>query len=352
MEFDHVVWDHMYQKMYLSDDLEYMFERERNHMVFLYKRVPVEGSSIKVRWESVRKLNFISSEICDLSHCNFLFTPNLQYYIDFSLALNKYYIRRSIDQSEIVELDPGYLSPETDKPDVLLKRFKWISNTQFKVINFEGFEKTFDISKAIENAGRKKKQKSKYEDIAVLGQNRVPMIDFSQFQRKINFYDDMNPIIVKSDQTMERLIRRVQCYYSALSQIKDTKLKSLQETLYSVDINYENKEKVFVELSFTFLNWKLAESLALKSTDQVQVYDINQLTNARLRELCLNIFPGGNTVLHYLYNQPDELRNLYQAIEAAKETTSVQYQIPFIKNFQGYSPMHKCLNEENYQAIN
>lgn len=167
MEFDHAVWSHKYQKMYLSDDLEYMLERERNHMVFLYKQKPVEGSAVKVTWEIVRKLEFISSDICDITSFNFLFTPSLQYYLDFNIALNKYFIKRSVDQLEIVELDPGYLSPETDKPEELVKRFKWVSNFQFKVINYEGFEKTFDISGAILSFNKRKR--TKYQGIVVVG---------------------------------------------------------------------------------------------------------------------------------------------------------------------------------------
>lgn len=83
--------------MYLSDDLEYMLERERNHMVFLYKKKPVEGSALKVTWQIVKKLEFISPEICDITPFNFLFTPSLQYYLDFNIALNKYFIKRSSD---------------------------------------------------------------------------------------------------------------------------------------------------------------------------------------------------------------------------------------------------------------
>jgi hypothetical protein len=51
------------------------------------------------------------------------------YYLDFNLRQNKYFIKRSMDQIEIVELDPGYLSPESDKPEELIKRFAWHNNT-------------------------------------------------------------------------------------------------------------------------------------------------------------------------------------------------------------------------------
>jgi hypothetical protein len=209
--------------MYLSDDLEHMLEMERNHMVFLYKRKPVEGSSVEVTWEIVRKLEFISSDICDISSFNFLFSPNLLYYLDFNISLNKYYIKRSKDQLEVVEIDNGYLTPATDRPMDLVKVFKWISNTQFKVINYEGFEKTWDVSEAIRNFGMKRYRS---DGMKIVGQNKVPMIDFNEFLgRSVNFYEDMNSVIMFSDQTMLRLIRKVQNFYSALSQIKDSKVR-------------------------------------------------------------------------------------------------------------------------------
>lgn len=90
------------------------------------------------------------------------------------------------------------------------------------------------------------------------------MMDFAMFnQAKLHFYEDMHLIINKSDQTMLRLLRKIQNYYSALSNIKDSKLRQLQEVLYSVDSSLDYNSKIFIELSFTFLNWKLAESLSL-----------------------------------------------------------------------------------------
>jgi hypothetical protein len=34
------------------------------------------------------------------------------------------------------------------------------------------------------------------------------------------------------------------------------------------------------------------------------------------------------------------------------EIENKTFQIPFIKNFMGLSPMHKCLKEENFQSMN
>lgn len=187
-----------------------MLEREKNHMVFLYKKRHIEGSPTNVEWDIVRKLEFISSDICDISPYNFLFTPSLMYYLDFNIQLNKYTIKRSVDQIEVVELDPGYLSPDTDAPIELVKRFKWVTNTSFKVINYEGFEKIFDISEAIKLHGKKKP--SKYYGINVVGQNRVPMIDFDLFKKEyLHFYEDMTTIR-KSDSIEPRLIRKIQNY--------------------------------------------------------------------------------------------------------------------------------------------
>ena len=56
----------------------------------------------------------------------------------------------------------GFLCPETEPPSHLVKRFKWISNTGFKVINNEGFEKVFEITK---------------DGLKVVAFSKIPMLD-------------------------------------------------------------------------------------------------------------------------------------------------------------------------------
>lgn len=128
--------------------------------------------------------------------------------------------------------------------------------------------------------------------------------------------------------------------------VKSHKITQLYETLYTIDFNTENFDKIFIELSFTFLNWKLAESLSHGHNSSYS-YDINHLNPKVVKMLCLNIFPQGNTILHYLYNQPDEIVNLYKAVAMLADKDPVPFQVPFIKNFAGESPLHKCLKEQN-----
>lgn len=124
-----------------------MLEIQSNDVVFLYKKEKLTGTEVK--WNIVRRLLYFSNSLCQYSNFNYLFSPNLLMYLDFSSKQNKYYIKSSVTQEELITINEGYLNPKTDNPEHLVKRFKWISNTSFKIINFEGFEKIFDITEVL-----------------------------------------------------------------------------------------------------------------------------------------------------------------------------------------------------------
>ena len=52
------------------------------------------------------------------------------------------------------------------------------------------------------------------------------------------------------------------------------------------------------------------------------------------RVLCLNIFPDGNTILHYLFNKIHLIKELYAIIEASNSINAKDnFDIPFLRNF-------------------
>ncbi len=83
-------------------------------------------------------------------------------------------------------------------------------------------------------------------------------------------------------------------------------------------------------MSFTYLHWKIAESLPSKDIK----FDIRQMSKDEIKLLALNIFPQGKTAMHYLYNRIDQLRILYQ--NAGKEDKNSLHKpitVPMIRNF-------------------
>jgi len=74
----------------------------------------------------------------------------------------------------------------------------------------------------------------------------------------------------------------------------------LYETIFELDFSSENYlDKVIVNTSFTFIHWKLAELL---SNPQLK-FKLRRFSMKDIKQTCLNIFPKGNTVLHYSYKQ-------------------------------------------------
>ena len=74
-----------------------MLERLQNHLVFIYRRQDVNQSTGEVTWNIVNRLEWFCTDMSDYSYFNYLFTPDLKLYIDFSKSENKFMIRNSFD---------------------------------------------------------------------------------------------------------------------------------------------------------------------------------------------------------------------------------------------------------------
>ena len=89
----HMTFTHVFygfgenQRLYLSDDLEYMLERLKNQRVFLYKRQR-EPNSNKSYFQIVRRLYNFPQDMSEACNANYLFSPNLMLYMDYDRAKN------------------------------------------------------------------------------------------------------------------------------------------------------------------------------------------------------------------------------------------------------------------------
>jgi hypothetical protein len=90
----------------------------------------------------------------------------------------------------------------------------------------------------------------------------------------------------------------------------------------------------------------MAEALPEKDVK----FDIKQLSRDEIKLLALNIFPQGKTVVHYLANSIEQLKILYRKT-SIKDLYYDPISVPFIKNFQGLSPLHLTLETENDAGI-
>lgn len=92
-------------------------------------------------------------------------------------------------------------------------------------------------------------------------------------------------------------------------------------------------------------------------------FNIKRYPSEEIKILALNIFPQGKTVLHYAYKNLHIVRRFYKVIEhdilkqkqiaAASEledTGHLYFDIPFMKDFDEKTPMHLCMDNENYKS--
>ena len=66
-----------------------------------------------------------------------------------------------------------------------------------------------------------------------------------------------------------------------------------------------------------------------------------------------NILPGGNTTLHALFKKGDTLKRLLEICHTVDfDEMKAKYEVPFMNNLEGDSPIHLCLKHFEYRTIN
>ena len=73
--FIHPWYQGDYQRIYFSDDLRFMLERQKQR-VFLYRRIEtlIPG---EVKWHLVRRIKQFPTDLSECTYVNYLFSPNL-----------------------------------------------------------------------------------------------------------------------------------------------------------------------------------------------------------------------------------------------------------------------------------
>ena len=110
---------------------------------------------------------------------------------------------------------------------------------------------------------------------------------------------------------------------------------ALYQVLHTVDYKIQNTNERFVaDLSFTFLHWNLMEQL---ESEEIEAY---QIDNEQVQRLIYNILPGGNTFMHVLADKSEVIEEILEICQPnAEDRSEIKYEVPFLVNFEGKSPM-------------
>ena len=94
------------------------------------------------------------------------------------------------------------------------------------------------------------------------------------------------------------------------------------------------------DLSFTFLHWRMMEQLRSK---KINILNVDE---AQIELLCYNILPGGETILHKLFNKGDVIDQIFFIAHESKKKEK-QFHVPFLPNLRKQSPMHLCKDKQD-----
>lgn len=137
------------------------------------------------------------------------------------------------------------------------------------------------------------------------------MLDLEYLKRETKSHYFYDQSISKENQIIERLKRKYQEYFTAYFSNGMTDPEDLYNILFEVDFNIDGcKGKVVADTSFTYFHWKIAELM-----ESMPRFNIKRYHPEEIKVLALNIFPRGNTVLHYAYKNLHIVRRFYRVIE-------------------------------------
>ena len=215
-------------------------------------------------------------------------------------------------------------------------RFTWVDNDTIKIVNNEGIERLVDL-------------KNNFKEIEF---NRIPMYQ-TEWADNDHYY--CNPPLCEPDfeagkttfDSYERLKRKYQHYKSAYYLDKKRDPQALYQVLNTVDYNVQYTAERFVaDLSFTFLHWNLMEQL------ENEEIDADQIDNEQVQRLIYNILPGGETFLHKLADKSDVIETIMDICHPnAEDRSEITYEVPFLVNFEGKSPMDILNEKKDYKGL-
>lgn len=272
-------------------------------------------------------MNQFPKDISDFSTFTYLFSPNLQMYLDFDMN----------DESFVIYQTEGCIPyriiPKTllnaKQYQLIARKFMWVDNFRARIVNNEGIEKVFHV-----HAG-----------LMELSYGRVPMLAFEDFITDKStsvghyFFDHSETTI--SD-TSKRLRIKYQDYFRAYYVDNKRSPEEIYDVLFRVDYK---QEKPMLDMSFTYFHWKLAELLS----DTRKKVSFKKFNPQEIKLLLLNIFPRANTVIHMSTKNLKIIKKFYQIINEQNKDENF-FEVPFINNLEGETPLHLCLKKENYKS--
>ncbi|CDW79381.1 UNKNOWN [Stylonychia lemnae] len=293
LNFDFLKYD-MFQIMTVSKNKERLFTQFINY-----------------RFELIRKVMDFPSEfvINSQNYWRQYFSPNFQRQITMDKQKTKFFISDFTTGQVLFEIPQDIMDLTSDEEN-------------FKIVSEDGIEKILHID-------------SGFTEISY---NQIPLFN------EINGDEYFDEVYYLSRQTFPWSVEQLLQYtYQNYKGLYNLECKQSQEQMIPLMFITDQAYSKRSIAPFTFAHWSLIEQL------QQGKLKVEELQENVVREILYNILPGGNTVLHLLCDQHEELTKLlYLAHPQGKE---IKFHMPFISNLDGESPIHICLKKQAFKSI-
>lgn len=324
------------QYLYFSEDLQYMYERSKHERHFLYQREQPKQKGLpanvnEISWTPIHRFHNIPVDIVRLCEYPFIFSPNFKRYIDLEDKIGKFVIRNPHNhESVICEVPSEIVSTKEEKVEDVMRRFRWVTDDLIHVISHDGIERIIDVA-------------NNFKEIAF---NFIPLYDAEICKHSHYMLDSPSYDLTDCLRTLKK---RYQYYKSGHNMKKALDPNyDLYSDIFALDYRIDNCKGQFeTGMSFIYLYWSLIEQLLAGNIL------VSSLDDEIIELIFYNILPHGNTVLHAAHENGDLLIQLLQAAHSDPEDRQTPViHIPFLKNIEGKSPIHLCVEGEQFRYIN
>eukprot|EP00347_Sterkiella_histriomuscorum_P021861 403332513 len=327
--FIHQNYIDKFQKILISDDNELMIEILVNLRVNVYQSRQSKGGA-PLKWMLQKRFQDFPHDLSEISECLFMFSPNLQRYINFDKVKGLFFIRSTLNKDIDIQIPQRLMNPQNENPKESVKRFKWVNNERILIANSSGYECLFNLNG------------DQFEEIS---QSIIPC--FKSLEKLNHIYQDQESL--ELGDIIKRLLRK----YRDLKRLRylDEKQYQIQiyDHLFEVDFNVQKgKYKHVSDLSFSFIYWKVIEDLI---KGHIKIESLDEQT---LLTICLNILPGCRNILHMLANKSQLLQKLLQIVPVYQCTEIMkvksEFEMPFIADLHNKTPLHLCIDNQDYKT--
>ncbi|CDW71666.1 wd-40 repeat protein [Stylonychia lemnae] len=310
-----------FQPWQLKKNLPYQFSSFR---CILYQFQKESNFSNRVKLELIRNIHDFPTEFIgdhlfqDQPH---FFSPNFLRYVTLDQSKSQFLIKDFNTGLMLYQIPQDLMNVNSDQnPLFVINRFMFIDDETFKIVSEDGIEKMVHIDNGFQQ----------------LGFNYIPLF------KEIDEMDyEKTPYYLFQPSYFKTICLNKQSYQNYKSlYLLEGKQKSYQITPNMFKLEDDGESSI---TSFSFAHWSLIEQLVKGKLK------IEELQENILQEILLNILPGGNTVLHLLCDQHEELIKLLEVAHPLGKV--IRFHMPFISNLEGLSPIHICIQKQALRSI-